>query len=439
MDIRIPAILAEIDSTCDYIPLVSTATNMIVLFNKGVFQFLPEEIAKNRYWTHINDKELSRCLILLVPVLGNIYIIVTDYFNYLEDQEAAVDQIQAHQQALQASAVELSRLAKVLTGKDVPPEKMMPAADERHRLLWNACARIKNFPDEIHVLRDQLINHGIEPNFFNSGTTPLVTACQYGTLKAVQFLVASGADVNTVDLLGNSPLGIACITGDLDKVRYLSDSGATIDLANPKGVTPLMLASACGHRDIVEFLLGRGANLRTPASDSRDALAYAISPNDDVDLLLLLIDKGENPDGRRYQYTVSNGPGLSSAAAVAAALLLLKEGADFLILDNENKTPFSIACEKRIGLVLEYIKLRHSTNLTPDMQAQLDVALKDQAPRQQTERGLFSAIDLMTEGLTAVRNDVTRRAAHVREVEDLGPLPRNSMELFIGQLPQTVF
>ena len=57
----------ELDTLCDYIPGVSIISNLIDLFQKYVIHpFFPGEV-KDRYWSHIEQKDLSRELFLLIP------------------------------------------------------------------------------------------------------------------------------------------------------------------------------------------------------------------------------------------------------------------------------------------------------------------------------------------------------------------------------------
>lgn len=82
----IASFLIEVDRACDYIPFVSTLSNIVVLFQKCTYYCLPESIAKNRHWTHIHEKEFSRCLTLLVPFVGNICVLLSDYSKIIHSK-----------------------------------------------------------------------------------------------------------------------------------------------------------------------------------------------------------------------------------------------------------------------------------------------------------------------------------------------------------------
>ena len=63
---------------CDYTPFVSTATSLINLFLKYVvLPFMNQQhIAKNHYYTHIQQKSTLRSIVLLVPIIGNIAVAI---------------------------------------------------------------------------------------------------------------------------------------------------------------------------------------------------------------------------------------------------------------------------------------------------------------------------------------------------------------------------
>ncbi len=63
------------DTYLDYIPIVSTVTNLINIIQKCiVLPILAPAIRKNRYYKHIDTKKFAHCLFLLIPVIGNIAI-----------------------------------------------------------------------------------------------------------------------------------------------------------------------------------------------------------------------------------------------------------------------------------------------------------------------------------------------------------------------------
>ncbi len=74
--------LQRIDHVCDYIPIVSTVTNLIDLFQKYIC--MPRSEEKNYYFVHLQEKSVLRSLVLLVPLVGNIVIIIYDFKNNID-------------------------------------------------------------------------------------------------------------------------------------------------------------------------------------------------------------------------------------------------------------------------------------------------------------------------------------------------------------------
>lgn len=288
---------AEADGICDYIPGLSTVSNLMDLFLKCVVKCLSEKTAKNRYWTHIKHKNLSRCCISLVPVLGNIYAVVKDYFQYKKDKIDRVATIAFHQKTQRRQAGTLAIIASRSSGIAVTEEQMMPASTEYQQGLYLAC-----FLNDLRAVH-QLLVKGITPNFFHFGTTPLVAACQQSGVEIVRLLLQHGAEVNTRDRLGNTPFSAACASGNLGIVEILHPYIRDINEANAKGVTPLMLAASSGNQDLVSFLIKNRANLRQATKNiSIDAVTCAIFVKDHASILPLLFGVDEDIDTRSYQF-----------------------------------------------------------------------------------------------------------------------------------------
>lgn len=78
-----PIILAKADQVCDKIPLLSTLTNLIDLVAKGILLYTgttPSLWGKS--WSeHIAQKPIWKCLLLCVPILGNIIVYFIPHKN----------------------------------------------------------------------------------------------------------------------------------------------------------------------------------------------------------------------------------------------------------------------------------------------------------------------------------------------------------------------
>lgn len=69
-------LLINLDHAFDYIPGLSTITNTVDLIQKRILKDkqIDSLSAKNHYYQHITDKATWRCVVLLVPVIGNLIV-----------------------------------------------------------------------------------------------------------------------------------------------------------------------------------------------------------------------------------------------------------------------------------------------------------------------------------------------------------------------------
>lgn len=74
----------DADNLCDYIPFVSTCTNLIDIVQKCFASMCMKiaDIKANRYYSHLNNKHYLRCIVLLVPIFGNLSIGLYDFVNW---------------------------------------------------------------------------------------------------------------------------------------------------------------------------------------------------------------------------------------------------------------------------------------------------------------------------------------------------------------------
>jgi len=78
----------KLDAYLDYVPFVSSATNLAKLFFHVVEpytrSFLKEsKINSNHYFNYLHTSDVKRSVILLVPFIGNVYIAMSDYQSAL--------------------------------------------------------------------------------------------------------------------------------------------------------------------------------------------------------------------------------------------------------------------------------------------------------------------------------------------------------------------
>ncbi len=138
-----------------------------------------------------------------------------------------------------------------------------------------------------------LIDAGVDVNAADlPGITPLMMAAGWsGNLRAVQMLLAKGADVKAVSRPvmglpvknGASEFGsltaliMAAPFGPPELIKTLLDAGADVNAKDVRGMTPLMLAVATDHQDpaIIRMLLEHGADPNIKSKLGETAVDWA--------------------------------------------------------------------------------------------------------------------------------------------------------------------
>jgi ankyrin len=123
-------------------------------------------------------------------------------------------------------------------------------------------------------------------------TNPLIRASMDGDMAKVQELLASGANLDTVDEEGYTSLHYASVIGHVDIVRLLIAKGANPDTTNIHGVTPLHHASFSGNTVIAQLLIEKGADVNVADLWIDNTPLHAASEKGHVDMARLLIEKG---------------------------------------------------------------------------------------------------------------------------------------------------
>jgi ankyrin repeat protein len=166
-----------------------------------------------------------------------------------------------------------------------------------------------------------LLENGAEINFRNNlGVTVLMYAAYMLELDFVRMLVEHGADVNAADDKGLSVLMYAAayyesislsIHGRPDKaplIEYLLASGADIDHRNSIGKTILMRTALQGDLQTAEILLKNGADTNILCDSDYHVLDYAASTTLDSEEMTALMKKyGAKLDHFIYGYKVQKG------------------------------------------------------------------------------------------------------------------------------------
>lgn len=110
-----------------------------------------------------------------------------------------------------------------------------------------------------------LLKHGANKEHRNlSDYTPLSLAASGGYVEIIQFLLNSGAEINsrTNSKLGISPLMLAAMNGHEEATRLLLENGSDINAQiETNKNTALTLACFQGRAEVARLLIQYGANV----------------------------------------------------------------------------------------------------------------------------------------------------------------------------------
>jgi len=109
----------------------------------------------------------------------------------------------------------------------------------------------------------------------NATDQTLILAARQNRTDVLNYLLARGADLNTLDAYGNNALWAACFAESPECIDALLDAGIDIDYQNPSGATALIYAASSGKDLVVAQLLRAGANPLLNTQDDFSALDLA--------------------------------------------------------------------------------------------------------------------------------------------------------------------
>jgi hypothetical protein len=279
--------------------VLATASNLINLFLKCVCHCLPTSALKNRYWQHIQKKDLGDCLIqVLFPVLGTVFLLISHFFKGNSEektqpvakllkkslppklkihakQEPAANAPPTPQGERTPSSSDLTPPGTPVMNLGVTPARPLndtsptiaslpgtsPDEDERDNeakqvegrrseidlvhlqvtldqiSLLKACNPISNL-EEIR----SLLEKGVNPNFEINGKFPLMAACIANRPDIMELLIDAKADEDAIDEEGNTPFMKACELGYLEIVEKFPPAIKDINRLNHRDLTALGLA-----------------------------------------------------------------------------------------------------------------------------------------------------------------------------------------------------
>lgn len=99
--------LVKLDNLCDYAPGVSSLSSLVNLIQKiAVIPLMKESsITNSSYYTHLKEKSFLRCIILLIPGIGNLIVGLYDFFKK-DDLNSAILFVVKNPERLQSMSKE---------------------------------------------------------------------------------------------------------------------------------------------------------------------------------------------------------------------------------------------------------------------------------------------------------------------------------------------
>lgn len=242
-----------------------------------------------------------------------------------------------------------------------------------------------NFRPEEETLACLLLDHGAAANVRDNHGMPLVSRyASLGMLQAVERILEAGADPNAANSTSNYSALYFAISGDsksLPVIRALLAGGAdpngaegetTLPLltavrqknlaaaeallqagadanriSTANATTPLVAALKNGDMAMVDLLLKHGATPDAPVDKGLRALDILVHDNNDFAAVEKIIAAGAKADTNRLD---ENGAPVETALHLAVRHkrldmlnLMLKNGADPLVVDGFGYTPLQLA------------------------------------------------------------------------------------------------
>ncbi|KAH0527112.1 hypothetical protein TsFJ059_002145 [Trichoderma semiorbis] len=309
-----------------------------------------------------------------------------------------------------------------------------------------------------HAFQFLLINGANIHAADESGNTLLHQAVKSGHEVAVKLLLIHGANVHATNNSGKTPVFYAICNYKRHLVEPMLNHGANVQVTDENGNTLLHQAVKSGHEVEVELLLNHGANVQVTDENGNTPLHHAVQrtekkhPNRSIAAQLL--NKGAkvnavNNDGKTPFFDLIVNIGIFSSdelmlfvklllgygadvqtidkygntplhlavifGDLALAALLLSEGANANVANNNGKTPLLKLMESEwskalnrvetfVQLLLDYGADLHATDASG--RTVLDMALKMQGKRVVSFlccKGASRAQDMKTEDLETVR------------------------------------
>ncbi|UCC13025.1 MAG: ankyrin repeat domain-containing protein [candidate division WOR-3 bacterium] len=212
-------------------------------------------------------------------------------------------------------------------------------------------------------LAELLIEHGADINHsMEDGSTPLHNAAYRGASEVFNYLVEHGADIHATDNEGASVLHAALGPNSYDIAKKLLELGLDANIRTDANATPLHYLGWHGTVETAELLLEHGADINTRNDNGWTPLTFAAHHNFELTQFYLSRGADVNPDmpndtvdGRCRVSGITPLYGAVRSDSLNTVMLLVEDGADLNIPDDNGVTPLHLAVGKGNNEIARYL------------------------------------------------------------------------------------
>ncbi|MCX5924811.1 MAG: ankyrin repeat domain-containing protein, partial [Candidatus Dependentiae bacterium] len=169
----------------------------------------------------------------------------------------------------------------------------------------------------------KFLDHGFDINCQNNPRklSLLMTACEHGHKKLVDYLLKLNANVHLVDNNNVNALMYASEKNNIEIIQKLITYGSPINSQNKSGNTALLIATAAKHSETIQLLLEEGADLTITLHNSQITPFSLAIVNNYTEAVHLFLNKGVSQKDIEKGYILAEHKGFTQIALLLKAHL----------------------------------------------------------------------------------------------------------------------